>query len=130
MFLETSQNSEENTCARVSFLIKLQACNFIKKETQVFSCDFCKTPKNNFSYRTPLVAASLNRKLLQYLLELIPKIWSLGYPINIKISLLEIDVFLSKAVPIVILSACFVKKLTQSFEIQFFLISKPRVNFS
>ena len=25
MFLEISQNSQENTCARVSFLIKLQA---------------------------------------------------------------------------------------------------------
>ena len=25
MFLETSQNSQENTCARASFLIKLQA---------------------------------------------------------------------------------------------------------
>ena len=36
VFLENSQNSQENTCARVSFLIKLQAsaCNFIKKETQ------------------------------------------------------------------------------------------------
>ena len=35
VFLETSQNSQENTCVRVSFLIKLQAaaCNFIKKET-------------------------------------------------------------------------------------------------
>ena len=35
VFLEMSQNSRENTCARVSFLIKLQAsaCNFIKKET-------------------------------------------------------------------------------------------------
>ena len=31
VFLEISQNSQENTCARVSFLIKLQAeaCNFI-----------------------------------------------------------------------------------------------------
>ena len=29
-FLEISQNSRENTCARVSFLIKLQAsCNFL-----------------------------------------------------------------------------------------------------
>ena len=41
VFLEISQNSQENTCARVSFLIKLQAlaCSFIKKETlaQVFS---------------------------------------------------------------------------------------------
>ena len=35
LFLEISQNSQENTCARVSFLIKLQAstCNFIKKKT-------------------------------------------------------------------------------------------------
>ena len=41
MFLEISQNSQENICARISFLIKLQAeaCNFIKKETlaQLFS---------------------------------------------------------------------------------------------
>ena len=31
MFLEISQNSQENTCARVSLLIKFQAigCNFI-----------------------------------------------------------------------------------------------------
>ena len=61
VFLEISQNSQENTCARVSFLIKLQAsCNFIKKETlaQVFSCEFCEISKNTFSYRTPPVAAS------------------------------------------------------------------------
>ena len=29
VFLEISQNSQKNTCARASFLIKLQACNFI-----------------------------------------------------------------------------------------------------
>ena len=48
MFLEMSQNSQENTCARVSFLIK--ACNFIKKEAlaQVFSCKFCEILKNTF----------------------------------------------------------------------------------
>ena len=42
VFLKTSQNSQENTCARVSFLIKLQA-TLLKKETpaQVFSCEFC-----------------------------------------------------------------------------------------
>ena len=44
VFLEISQNSQENTCVIVSFLIKLQAwaCNFIKKETLalVFSCEF------------------------------------------------------------------------------------------
>ena len=82
MFLEILQNSQENTCARVSFLIKLQAskltiktpewrfgvfivnygiCNFIKKEAlaQVFLCEFCEISKNTFFYRTPVVAASV-----------------------------------------------------------------------
>ena len=40
VFLEISQNLQENTCARASFLMKLQveANNFIKKEidTDVF----------------------------------------------------------------------------------------------
>ena len=31
VFLEISQNSQENTCARVSFLIKLQASGLLKK---------------------------------------------------------------------------------------------------
>ena len=58
VFSEISQNSQENTCARVSILIKL----FIKKETlaQVFSCEFCEISKNTFFYRTPLVAASVD----------------------------------------------------------------------
>ena len=63
MFLEISQNSQESTCARVSFLIKLkaQACNFIEKETltQVFSCEFCGISKSTFSCRTSSVAASV-----------------------------------------------------------------------
>ena len=60
MFLENSQNLQKNTSGRVSFLIKLQACNFIKKETlaQVFSYEFCEISKNTFSYRKPPVAAS------------------------------------------------------------------------
>ena len=53
VFLEISQNSQENKCARVSFLIKLQAY-FIKKETlaQVFPCEFCEISKNTFSQNT------------------------------------------------------------------------------
>ena len=53
VFLEILQDLKESTCARVYFLIKLQA--FIKKETlaQVYSCEFCKISKNTFSYRTP-----------------------------------------------------------------------------
>ena len=34
VFLEISQNAQENTCTRVSFLIK--------SLTQVFSCEFCE----------------------------------------------------------------------------------------
>ena len=70
MFLEISQNSHENTCATVSFLINLQAsaCNFIKKETlaQVFSCEFCKISKNTFSCRTPTLSAFVEIKFLKY----------------------------------------------------------------
>ena len=47
VFLQISQNSQENTCARVSFLIKFQK----KKETlaQIFSCEFCEISKSIFS---------------------------------------------------------------------------------
>ena len=62
---EIPQNLQKNTCARVSFLIKLYKLliNFIKKETlaQVFSCEFCEISKNTFSYRTPPAAASAAR---------------------------------------------------------------------
>ena len=58
VFLKFSQNSQENTCARASFLIKLQAeiCNLISKETlaQLLSCEFCEIFKNTFFYRKPL----------------------------------------------------------------------------
>ena len=55
LFLEISQNLQENTCARV-------ACNFIKKEAlaKVFSCEFCEISRNINCYRIPLVAASVN----------------------------------------------------------------------
>ena len=57
LFLESFQNSQENTCARAS-----EACNFIQKGTlaQMFSCEFCKISKNSFCCRTPLVAESEN----------------------------------------------------------------------
>ena len=47
MFLEISQNSRENICARVSFL---EACNFIKNEAlaQMISCEFYEISKNTF----------------------------------------------------------------------------------
>ena len=66
LFLKILQNSQEKTCARFSFLIKLQALGLqlIKKETlaQVFPCEFCEIPRKTFFYRTPSVAASDHRK--------------------------------------------------------------------
>ena len=66
LFLKISQISQENTWARDFFLIKLQACNFIKKEslTQVFSREFCEISKNTLFYRTPSVTASESSKYL------------------------------------------------------------------
>ena len=51
LFLEISQNSQENT----------SKYNFIKKESlaQAISSEFCEISKNIFSYRTPPVAASV-----------------------------------------------------------------------
>ena len=62
VLLEISQNSQEDTCARVSLLIKSYFNKgFIKKETlaQVFSCEFCEIFKNTFFYRIPPLAASV-----------------------------------------------------------------------
>ena len=40
VFLKISQNSQENTCVEVSFIINLQA--------SVFACEFCENYKNTF----------------------------------------------------------------------------------
>ena len=59
VFLEISQNRQENTCARISFLIK----NFIIKREileQVFSSEFDKIFKNTFSTVHLWMSASAN----------------------------------------------------------------------
>ena len=52
LLLKIWQSSQENTCAGVSFFLKLQATtwNFIKKEilTQVIPMQLCKKFKNTF----------------------------------------------------------------------------------
>ena len=45
VFLEISQISQENTCARVSFLIKLRASGNL---INLFSCEFCEISKSTF----------------------------------------------------------------------------------
>ena len=49
------------TLAPEPLFSEAQAWNFIKKETlaQVFSCEFYEIAKNNFSFTTPPVAASV-----------------------------------------------------------------------
>ena len=66
VFLEILQNSQENTCARVSFLIKLQATLLKEALAQEFSCEFCEISKNANFYRTASVAASV-AKLQQFI---------------------------------------------------------------
>ena len=53
VFLEISQNSQENTRARVSLLIKLQT------SCTCFPMNFAKFLKTPFFYRTHLVDASV-----------------------------------------------------------------------
>ena len=51
MFLEISQNSQENTCVRVSFLIKLQAWGPLLKKRpwhRCFPVDFAKSLRTPF----------------------------------------------------------------------------------
>ena len=51
VFLKISQNSQENTCARVYFLIKPSGLQFYWKETptQPFSCEICEIFRNIFT---------------------------------------------------------------------------------
>ena len=53
----------KHLCQSLFFNCRLEACNFIKKESlaQAFSCEFCEISKYNFLHRTPLVAASEQR---------------------------------------------------------------------
>ena len=63
VFLEIWQSSQENTCARVSFLIKLQAFN-----------------KKHLFHRAPLVAASKNiKKTSSPKVETVHWIWIYGF---------------------------------------------------
>ena len=60
MFLEISQNSQENTCARVSFLIKLRPATLLKKRLwqRCFCINFAKF------LRTPFLQDTSGRLLL------------------------------------------------------------------
>ena len=66
MFLKVSQNSQENTCARVSFLIKLQAwpATLLKRrQAQMLSCEFSEIFKNIFFTESQRTTASAGTEL-------------------------------------------------------------------
>ena len=81
MFLEILLISQENTCARVSFLIKLQSCSFIKKETlaQVFSSKFSKISNNTFLTEHLRKTASVKRNFSQVFLKALISAQKLPY---------------------------------------------------
>ena len=69
VFLEISQDSQENTCRRVSFnkVAGLRSVTVLKEETmaQVFSCEFCEISKNTFfieHLRWPFLTHNRQRK--------------------------------------------------------------------
>ena len=70
MFLEILQNSQENTCARASFLETL---------APVFSCEFCEISKIPFFHGTSLVAASLHLQIV-LVFDLFCKVYSIFSP--------------------------------------------------
>ena len=70
VFLEISQNSQENTCARVSFLIKFQLYWKRDSSTGVF-LPILLSFKNTFFYRTPLVVASVNLDIIFVIIALL-----------------------------------------------------------
>ena len=63
MFLENSQNSQENTYASVSFLINLHASAQVQTLVQMFSCEFYEISKNTFFKEHLRATASVKRKL-------------------------------------------------------------------
>ena len=59
LFLEISQNSQENNFARDFFKLASGLQLYLKKSlAQVFSCEFGEISKKTFFYRTPPLAAS------------------------------------------------------------------------
>ena len=71
MLLKILQNSQENICAKASFLIKFrpEACSIIRKENlaQVFSWEFCETFKNTYfeEYFQPAVSVCMSEAYLK-----------------------------------------------------------------
>ena len=88
MFLEILEYSQENTCTRVSVLIKLQAStfNFIKKEAlaQMFSCEIREISKDTFFTAHLRATASVYTliyidKEFEFSSEILQSIWIFVY---------------------------------------------------
>ena len=128
MFLKISQNSQENTCARVSFLIKLQASAC----AQVFSCEFCGISKNIFFYRTLPVTACFVQ-LFRSAIRILSNIFHDAFRKNSRlpgvrrhiyymtslsfVQSFRLEHFVFVRLPLPIRSCCFLTNSTQLFHI-------------
>ena len=74
MFLEISQNSLENTCSRVSFLIKLQALGLKRDWHRCFPVNFAKF------LRTPFLKSTSERLVL-----ILPDLTEERFPFGFKL---------------------------------------------
>ena len=68
VFIEISQNSQENTCARFSFFNKIDLTLCKKDSDTGVSCEFYEISKNTFSYRIPLMGASEKEMICEILI--------------------------------------------------------------
>ena len=82
MFLKISKKSQKNNCARVSFLIKLQAGSLqlyqTKTPAEMFSCEFCENIRV-FILKNIADDYSIQKKFLCYVKNLTIKMPN-GYP--------------------------------------------------
>ena len=90
VFLKFLQNSQENSCTRVSFLIKLQTWGlqlYYKRDSSTgVSCEICEIFKNTFFYTALLVVASdrIEPKLWQCICHSFKQIFSWNIIITMK----------------------------------------------
>ena len=83
MFLEFSQNSQENTCIRVSFLVKF-ATLLKKRLWHRFPCESCEIYKNIFLTEHLSMAASVKAGLYdEIFLSQVVKFFFQQFPFNI-----------------------------------------------
>ena len=81
VFLEILPNSQENTCARDPFLIKLQV------SAQLFFCEFCKISKNIFFTEHPQTLRTYYYSQFPFYVNLMVNVERFIYQVTLLLSL-------------------------------------------